>query len=288
MFLYQLEQLALGHDGVVDVEAGKLVLMAGEDAELLDKPVVERTVDVELEGADGVGDVFDGVALAMGVVVHGVDAPFVTSAVMLGMEDAVHDGVAELHVGVRHVDFGAQHLGAVGELAGLHAFEKVEVLLNGAVAVGAVFAGFGDGATAQSDFLLGLVVHIGKAFLDELDGPEVELVEIIAGIKDIGPLEPQPAYVLLDGVYIFGVFLHGIGVVETQVGLAAILLGKAKIETDRLGMTDVQIAVGLGGEARENGLVGALSEPLFDDFFQKITRCVFFHLYKLFIIIHLF
>jgi len=52
-------------------------------------------------------------------------------------------------------------------------------------------------------------------------------------------------------------------------------------------MTDVKVAVRLWREARQNGFVGAVSEALFDDFFQKITRCVFFHLYKIFIIINL-
>ena len=89
---------------------------------------------VEFQGADRVGDPLDRVALAVGVVVHRVDAPFVASAVMLGVDDAVHDRVAEQHVGVGHVDLGAQDLFAVGEFALLHALEQVEVLLDGAVA----------------------------------------------------------------------------------------------------------------------------------------------------------
>ena len=88
----------------------------------------------EFERADRVGDLLDRVALAVGVVVHRVDAPFVARAVMLGVDDAVHDRVAEQHVGVCHVDLGAQDLFAVGEFALLHALEQVEVLLDGAVA----------------------------------------------------------------------------------------------------------------------------------------------------------
>ena len=53
---------------------------------------------------------------------------------MLGVDDAVHDRVAEQHVRVGHVDLGAQDLFAVGEFAVLHALEQVEVLLDGAVA----------------------------------------------------------------------------------------------------------------------------------------------------------
>ena len=284
VLLDQLQEFALAHHRVVDVEACKLVLVAGEDAQLLDKPVVERTVDVELKGADAVGDMLDRVALSVGVVVHGVDAPFVACAVVVGVQDAVHDGVAQLHVGVRHVYLGAQHLLAVGKLAVAHALKQIEVLLDAAVAPGAVLAGLGDGAAAEADLLLRLVVDVGQSLLDEDHGPLVELLEIVAGVVHSGPFKAQPADILLDGVHILGVLLHGVRVVETEIGLSAIFLGEAEVKADRLGVADVQIAVGFWREARQNGFVGALVEALFDDFFQKIKRQVFFHLYKILII----
>ena len=45
---HQLQELALAHDGIGEVQAGKFILMRGEDAQLLDEPVVERTVYIEL------------------------------------------------------------------------------------------------------------------------------------------------------------------------------------------------------------------------------------------------
>ena len=107
--LHELQKTALGHHRIGEVQAGEFVLVRGIDVERLDEPVVERTVHVEFEGADRVGDPFDRIALAMRIVVHRIDAPFVTRAVMLGVQDAVHDRVAEQHVRVRHVDFGSQH-----------------------------------------------------------------------------------------------------------------------------------------------------------------------------------
>ena len=77
----------------------------------------------ELERAHGVRNFLDRVRLTVRVVVHGIDAPLVPGAVMLGMQDAVHHRVAHIEVGRRHVDLGAQNLGAVGELARLHALE---------------------------------------------------------------------------------------------------------------------------------------------------------------------
>ena len=45
-------ELALGHQGVGEVEPCEFILVGRIYAESLDKPVVERTVHVELEGTD--------------------------------------------------------------------------------------------------------------------------------------------------------------------------------------------------------------------------------------------
>ena len=116
-------------------------------------PVVERPVVLELQRADGVRDPLDRVRLAVRVVVHRVDAPLVAGAVVLGVQDAVHHRVAHVEVGRRHVDLGAQRARSVGELAGLHAREQVEVLLHGAVAVRALLAGLGERAAVLPDLL---------------------------------------------------------------------------------------------------------------------------------------
>ena len=249
LFLHELQQLALAEQRVGDVEAVELDLLRGEDAELLDIPAVERLVVGELERAHGVGDALDGVRLAVRVVVHGVDAPLVAGAVMRGVEDAVHDRVAHVEVGRGHVDFGAQHAGAVGELAGLHAGEEVEIFFDGAVAIGAVLAGLGEGAAVLANLVGGEVVDVGFAGLDELQGPLVELAEVVGGVAEAFPVEAEPAHVFLDGVDVLLLFLFGIGVVEAQVGLAAELVGEAEVEADGLGVADVEVAVGLGRKA---------------------------------------
>ena len=72
---HEAQQEALRKDRPGQVEAGELVLVrhAGH-GQVLDEPVVERTVVLELERADGVGDALDGVRLAVGEVVRGIDA----------------------------------------------------------------------------------------------------------------------------------------------------------------------------------------------------------------------
>ena len=96
----------------------------------------------------------------------------------------------------------------------------------------------------------GQIADVGLALLDEQHGPVVELLEIIGGVEQAVPLEAEPLHVLHDRIDVLGLFLGGVGVVEAQVALAAVLEGGAEVEADRLGMADVQIAVGLGRKAR--------------------------------------
>ena len=204
----RVEQLALAEQGVGEVEAVEFDLLRMIDAEGFDVPIVERAVIFEFEGADGVGDALDGIALPVRVVVHGVDAPLVAGAVMLGVEDAVHDGVAHVEVGRRHVDFGAEGAAAIGELAGLHAGEEVEIFFDAAIAVGALLAGFGGGAAVLADLVGGEVADVGLAGFDELDGPIVELAEVVGGVEEaVFPIEAEPVDVVDDGIDVFGLFL---------------------------------------------------------------------------------
>ena len=209
--LHEGEQLALAEQGVGEVQAVELDLLRMIDAEGLDVPIVERAVIFEFQRADGVGDAFDGIALPVRVVVHRVDAPLVAGAVMLGVQDAVHDGVAQVEVGRRHVDFGAERARAIGELAGLHAREEVEILFDAAIAVGALLAGFGGRAAVLADLVGGQVADVGLAGFDQLHGPIVQLVEIVGGVEEaVFPIEAEPADVVDDGIDVLGLFLLGL------------------------------------------------------------------------------
>src|SRR4051794_12459708 len=105
---------------------------------MLKEPVVERPVILKLEGADGMGHAFEGVRLPVREVVIRVDAPGGPGARMDDVQDAVDHRVAQVDVSCSHVDLGAQYAGAVGKFAGAHAAEKLEILLDAAVAIGGV------------------------------------------------------------------------------------------------------------------------------------------------------
>jgi len=188
----------------------------------------------------------------MGVIVHGVDAPGVARAVVVGPTDAVHERIPQVHVASLHVDLGPQHLGAIRKLACLHALEQIEVLFGGSVPIGARLARHMEIAPVLADLGFGEVTDICLALLDQVLGVVVHELEVVRGVELSLPLEAQPLDVLADGVHILDVFLHGVRVVEAQVRGAAVGLRQPEVQADALGVADVQVAVGLRWEAREH------------------------------------
>lgn len=165
------------------------------------------------------------------------------------LHHAVDDGVAEVHVGVGHVYLGTEHHGSFLYFAAVHLLEQLQVFFDGAVAVGAFHTRLGGG-TFLFGYLFGsLFVDVGLAFLDEADGEVPQLLEVVRSIVFVSPLVAQPLDILLDGLYIFHVFLGGVGVVETQVAYASVCGGDAEVKADGLGVSDVKVSVGLRREA---------------------------------------
>ena len=152
--------------------------------------------------------------------------------------------------------------------------KQVQILRDGAVAVGAFLAGGGERAAVLADLIGGQVADVGLAVGHQLFGPLVELTEVVGGVQlAVLPVGAEPAHVCADGIDVLLLLLHGVGVVVAEVELAAVLLGEAEVEADRLGVADVEVAVRLGREAR----VDAAAEPagavvLLDDLLDEIQR----------------
>ena len=293
--LHELQQLALAGQHRGHLEPGELVLVGppsqaqpgllrvgvhrrvgGEQLrhpDRLDDPVVELAVVLELERADGVGDALDQVGEAVGEVVEGIDAPGVAGAVVVGVADAVERPVAHLEVGARHVDLGAQHVGAVGELALAHAGEEVEVLRHGPVPVGAGDARLEGGAAVLADVVLAEAADVGFPGADEADGVRVEPLVVVGGEEElVRPVEAEPAHVALDRLHVLEVLGRGVGVVEAQVAGAPVVAGEAEVQADRLGVAEVQVAVGLGGEAGDDASAPPGREVPVHDVTDEIGR----------------
>jgi len=227
---------------------------------------------LEFERAQRMRHALDRVRLAMREIIGRIDAPGGAGARMGGMQDAVERRVAQRHVARRHVDLGAQHACAVGKLAGAHAAEEIEILVDGAVAIGAVAARLFQRA-AQHPHLVGRdVVDIGVAGADEMLGPGVELLEIIRGEMEIlAPVEAEPVHIAFDRVDVFLLLLLRVGVVEAQMAAAAEFQRGAEIEADRLGVADMQITVRLGRKPRDDLAIALRGEIGLDDVADEIA-----------------
>ena len=117
-----------------------------------------------------------------------------------------------------------------------------------------------------ADLVGGEVIDVGFAVADELEGPLVELGEVVGGVAEAIPVEAQPADVFLDGVDVLLLFFFGIGVVEAEVGFSAELVGETEIQTDGLGVADVEVAVGLGRKAGlDDGVAVLFGADIFGD-----------------------
>ena len=66
------------------------------------------------------------------------------------------------------------------------------------------------------------------------------------------PIKPQPLDAIHDGIDIFLVFFFWVRVIKAQVATTRVVARQTKVEADRLCMTDVQIAIGLWREARND------------------------------------
>ena len=276
VLLHQLAQLALGHNGVVDVQPGELDLagLVVRNGHVVDHPVVQGTVLLILQRAQAVGDALQRVLNGMGKVVHGEDAPFGTLPMVVDEADAVDHRVTHVEVAAGKVDLGPEGHLPLLHFAVLHLLKQPQVLLDGTVPVRG-HSGDADVAAVGLELLRRQLADIGKALLDKLHGVLVVLLKIVgAVVKTVAPVKAQPVDVLLDGVHILGVLLGGVGIVHPQVAQAVVLLGGAEVNAQRLAVADMQIAVGL---RRETGVDGHSLEltTLCDVLVDKVQNKVF-------------
>ena len=89
-------------------------------------------------------------------------------------------------------------------------------------------------------------------------------------VQMLAPVEAKPAYVPLDGVDVFLLLLHGIGIVEAKVAAAAVFDRKSEVQADRLCVAEMQIAVRLWWKARDDALHQAAGEVGLDHVANEI------------------
>ena len=202
----------------------------------------------KLECTPRVGYTLEVVALAVSEIVHRVCIPLIACTDMRNIEYTIDKGIAEQHVGMSHVDLGAQNQCAWLALAAVHELEQLQVLLNGAVAIGAVCTWACGGSLLLGNHLGTLLINVCASLLDEPYSKVPELLEVVAGIVDVSPLETEPLNIVLDALDVFSIFFNGVGVVEAQVALTAVFLGQSEVDGNGFGVSDMQVAVWLWWE----------------------------------------
>ena len=217
--------------------------------QFVNEVVVERTVGNKFQGTDGVGDSFKVVALSMSEVIHGVSLPFVARAVMTAVDDAINHRVAEVHIGVGHINLGAKHHAALGHLAAVHLLEQGQALFDGTVAIGTFCSGLSRRTFLGGHFFAGLFVDIGFTFLDKFHGKFPKLFKVVGSIIYCAPFKAQPFDIFHNGVDVFRIFLLGVGVVEAEVAYSSIFLCDSEVHANSFSMSDVQVSVRLRREA---------------------------------------
>ena len=166
--------------------------------QVLDQPVVERPVVLELERADGVGDALDGVRLAMGEVVQRIDAPLVAGPRVGGVQDPVEHRVAQVDVRRGHVDLRPSTWRRPETRPRACARTGRGSRRPSGRARGCSLPGSVKRAAVLADLVGGEVVDVGLAGLDQVDGPVVELLEVVGGVVEVlAPVEAEPADVAL-------------------------------------------------------------------------------------------
>mmetsp|Transcript_5820 Transcript_5820/g.13955 ORF Transcript_5820/g.13955 Transcript_5820/m.13955 type:complete len:211 (+) Transcript_5820:1590-2222(+) len=195
--LDELDQLALRQNRVLEVEARELCLprVAGDQVrvlQLVQHPVVERAVVLELEGAERVRDLFQGVRNAVREVVHRVDAPLVPGHDMLRLAHPVQGRVSHVEVGAGHVDLRTQTMLAFLVVAVLHLLEHLEVLLHRAVAVRRLLPRRRQRAPVLAHLLGAEALHIRLPLLDQVDGSVVEHIEVVRRVPHVAVPRVRP------------------------------------------------------------------------------------------------
>ncbi len=154
-----------------------------------------------------------------------------------------------MHVVACHVNFCAKHHCPFIEFSRIHFFKQRQIFLYRAVTIRAVCSGRCRSAFLSCDLLAGLLVHICLSLLDKAHGEIIKLREIITGIiKTVLPVVTQPVYVFFDCLNIFRILFLRICVIKTKIAGTPEFLGRTEIHDKCLGMSDMQIAVGLRRE----------------------------------------
>ena len=269
---------------MINAETRKLNLtrFVEGNRDVVHHPVVERSVVFEFQRTEGMGNAFERILNRMSEVIHGIDAPFGSLPVVVDVTDAVDHRITHVEVAAGKIDLCAQGHLSLFDLPVLHLFKQLQVFLNRPVAVRRDRRCFGITAVFPELFRCELA-DIGKSLFDEFYRKLIVLFKIIRAVKEpVAPVKSEPVDILLDRIYVFGVFLRRIGIIHSQIAETVELLRHSEVDADRLAVTDMKIAVRFGRKSRMHGQSFKLSarrDIFLDEVIDKVSVLFFFFVF---------
>ena len=153
---------------------------------------------LKFQGAKRMSNPFDGIAESMRKIIHRVYTPGIPGSLVAMMSNTVNYRIAQIDIWRGHVNFRPQDMFPIPKLTCPHLREQLSVFINVAIAIGAIGSGFCQGAAMLSNFFRIKAIHVSQALFDQFNRKTMELIEVVRGMGDAGPLVPQPVYVFLD------------------------------------------------------------------------------------------
>src|SRR5699024_9002977 len=94
-----------------------------------------------------------------------------------------------------------------------------------------------------SDLISCKITYESFAFFYEFYSRLIHLVKVIGSPESLVPFKTQPSDIFFYGVYIFYILFDRVGIIISEVAFASVFGCGGKVETDGLGVSDVQVTV---------------------------------------------
>ena len=196
----------------------------------------------------------DGVTNAVGKVVHGVDTPSIAGALVGRMANAINHRVTHVQVGRRHINLQPRHMATIRKFTGAHALKQIQIFVNRSITVGAVFTGLSQCASGGAHLFRIQGADVGFPIPNQGFGKLINLLEVVRGMRNRLPLKTEPRHVALNRFDELVAFFHRVGVIEAEKRFATVFLGNTEVQTDTLGVANVQKSVRFRRESRDHTL----------------------------------
>ena len=138
------------------------------------------------------GYAFKEVALSVRKVVHRIGVPLGACAMVRCVNDTIDDGIAEVHIGIGHIQLSAKHHATLNSLRSVHLVEQLKTLLYRTVTIRRSHTRCSGCALLFSYLLSSLLINISMSVLYHPNGKVPQLLKIIRSVINIAPLETQP------------------------------------------------------------------------------------------------